>query len=177
MAIPKRLTKLAGYVATSTRHFPYTEAPSSSSHPPAGLVESITDPLGNVTVYVYNANGNPTSITYADGTADEATEDFHYGALGLVDYHDDELNRRTYLSYDPIGRLTELKLPSPGGGAGSPVIQYLHNRLDYLTVQIDPLDRVTEYGYDSRGRQTIERRVNGLTVLSSSTMEYDDLGF
>jgi YD repeat-containing protein len=104
MAIRKRLTKLAGYVATSTRHFPYTEAPSSSSHPPAGLVESITDPLGNVTVYVYNANGNPTSITYADGTADEATEDFHYGALGLVDYHDDELNRRTYLSYDPDTR-------------------------------------------------------------------------
>jgi YD repeat-containing protein len=82
-----------------------------------------------------------------------------------------------WLVDDPIGRLTELKLPSPGGGAGSPVIQYLHNRLDYLTVQIDPLDRVTEYGYDSRGRQTIERRVNGLTVLSSSTMEYDDLGF
>jgi YD repeat-containing protein len=54
--------------------FTYTDG-TEPGNPPAGLVETETDPLGRVTSYQYNAQGNPSKMTNPDGTFTEASEE------------------------------------------------------------------------------------------------------
>ncbi|MDX1968590.1 MAG: RHS repeat-associated core domain-containing protein [Planctomycetaceae bacterium] len=133
--------------------YTYTPAPSSAYDPPAGLVETVTDPLGRVTTFAYNELGLPTSITYADGTADEAEVQFFYDG-DLLDYELDELGRRTDYDYDNLGRLIETTLPDPDGAGPltRPTIEYVYCSCGNLKKVIDPLGRETEYFYDDRNR-------------------------
>ncbi len=160
--------------------YTYTAAPSDPADPPAGLVETMTDPLGRVTVYTYNARGDVTSVTYAEGTADEATAYTYYNADGTVDYELDELSRRTDYDYDLLGRLTKTTLPDPDGGdpLARPEWKYEYDARNRRTKEIDPLDRETIYTYDKRSRVTKVERPDhdGDSELTTTTTTYDDRG-
>ncbi|NLS94971.1 MAG: tandem-95 repeat protein, partial [Planctomycetaceae bacterium] len=139
------------YVAT------YTDGSGSL---PQGLLLTETDPLGRVTAYVYDddtagdAFGELISITYAQGTADEATVQFEYDGFGNVTAEIDELGRRTEYTYDFAGRFLSVTQPDPDGEGplASPVTLYAYDDTAGTVTITDPLGNVTVETYDSARR-------------------------
>ncbi|MHB1036579.1 MAG: golvesin C-terminal-like domain-containing protein [Pirellulales bacterium] len=109
-----RVDSVQGNVTTS---YTYTDGTGQYTDLPQGLLLTETDPLGRVTQYDYGTSGNSfgrvTSITYALGTADEATVSYEYDAAGNVIAATDELGRRTEYQYDALNRLTKTTSPWP----------------------------------------------------------------
>jgi RHS repeat-associated protein len=153
----------------------YTYTTGGTGLPPAGLIATETDPLGRVTTYGYDVSGNLTSITYADGTADEATVEMAY-TNGLLTTSTDELGKDTTYAYDDLNQLTTVTLPDPdnGGSLTSPVWTYEYNTWHKVSRQVDPLGRETLYEYNSRGDLTSERKVVG-EVDDEINEETDDI--
>lgn len=155
------LDQTFGYVLTETREggvvttFTYTSAPSDPSDPPAGLVATITDPLGVVTELEYDEFGNLVLMTQAAGTDVEATTEYEY-TDDLLTAAIDELGRRTEYVYDSLRRLLETTLEDPDGAGplASPVIAYEYDQKNRIVLMVDALGRETEYVYDARGNQT-----------------------
>ncbi|HZL91901.1 MAG TPA: hypothetical protein VFB96_26255, partial [Pirellulaceae bacterium] len=117
-----------------------------------GLVATMTDPRGFLTSYTRNSHGLVTSIGYAVGTGDAATEDFGYDAFENLAWFEDGLNRRTDYVWDTLDRLLSITLPDPdaGGPLVRPVYTYEYNKNNYLKKETDPLSHVTEYTYNGR---------------------------
>ncbi|UUO09290.1 choice-of-anchor D domain-containing protein [Blastopirellula sp. J2-11] len=164
----------------------YTYTPGGSGEAaPAGLIDLVTmvSSSGNrVTDYDYNADGNVTQITYAKGTANEASVSFEYteneGYLSTVT---DELGNQTLYSYDDLGRQTEVILPDPddGGPLSAPVMRYVYDSKGQMVEEIETdavnsVTRSTQYVYDLHGRITQEKRPDhdGDGKLSIATYEY-----
>jgi YD repeat-containing protein len=79
---------------------------------PDGQVKTITDPLGRVTAFTYDADGRLQTQTVAQGTPDQAVTTYEYDAAGNVsavndpDYHPTDPNsHRTEYHYDSMNRL------------------------------------------------------------------------
>ena len=152
--------------------FTYTAAPSGSGDPPAGLLQTLTDPLGRVTAFEYNGRGLVTRITFALGTADEAFIEREYDAADNLIAEIDELGRRTEFTYDNLGRLTSVEGPDPDGNGG-PVWTFSHDAAGRLIEEIDPLGRVTQYTYSAGGKVTaITGPDHNNLVLSDGVYEY-----
>lgn len=66
-------------------------------------ITSRTDREGNTTEYAYDAAGNISEITYADGT----TEDFTYDAMGNITSSTDKNGNVTKYVYDDSYNLIE----------------------------------------------------------------------
>jgi RHS repeat-associated protein len=129
------------------------EAATHAADPPAGLVKTVTDPLGRVMRLDYNPRGLPIKLTYAAGTADEAAVRFEYDGADRLVAEIDELGRRTQHQYDALDRLIQTTLPDPDG-AGSqtaPVYAFAYDKNNRLTQETDPLGRITSYAYSDRG--------------------------
>ena len=159
----------------------YTPAPTLSGDPPAGLLASVTDPLGRLTEYEYNERGLVTLVTFAVGTALEASIQYVYHATtDLLIETIDELGRSTELEYDDLGRLVLTILPDPDGAGSlaSPEIAYEYNADSRVAVEIDPLGRETSYTYGSRGQVTSITRPDhdGDTNLTVTDFDFDDAG-
>ena len=109
---------------------------------------SITDALGDVTTYAYNANGQVTGMTQP------ATGD------GSVP---------TAYTYDNEGDLTGETLPD--GSSETWTYETITNSGDTLNVvatYVDPLGRETIYGYDSSGNMTSTEQVVGWSPSSTN---------
>jgi YD repeat-containing protein len=117
-----------------------------------GLVLTMTDPRAFQTSYTRNAHGLVTSVEYAVGTADAATEEFGYDAFDNLAWFEDGLNRRTDYVWDNLDRLISITLPDPDGAGPlvRPVYTYEYNKNNYLKKETDPLSHVTEYTYNGR---------------------------
>ena len=90
------------------------------------LLQSVTDPIGRVTSYNYDANGNTTSITQLSGTASAATTTMTYDSVyGQLLSVTDPLNNTTSYTYDVSGALLAVT---------------------------DPLQHQTTFANDSQGR-------------------------
>jgi RHS repeat-associated protein len=132
--------------------FTHTPLPTHADQPPAGLVKSITDPLGRITWHDYDTYGRLISVTYASGTSDSGTIEYEYDSAGNVSAFIDEVGRRTDYEYDSLNRLVKMTLPDPGNGSHPrPVYRYEYNNRGLRTKEIDPLERVTTYIYTDRG--------------------------
>src|SRR6266571_5247137 len=71
------------------------------------LLQSVTDPLGRVTSYSYDANGNVTSITRLSGTPNAVTTTMTYdSAFNQLLSVTDPLNNTTRFTYDSQDNLT-----------------------------------------------------------------------
>ena len=73
-----------------------------------GQVETVTDPLGRVNRNSYDAFGRLTQVVMAEGTADEAVQQFEYDDAGNVTATTDAENNRSEMTYDGLNRVTSI---------------------------------------------------------------------
>ena len=125
-------------------------------------VNSITDPLGNVTKLAYDGNGNLLSITDANGNPTQLAYDnfgeitqvtdpvgaktlVAYDSFGNITSVTDALGHATQLSYDALSRLTQVQ---DALGRKSTAA---YDKLDRVSSQTDPLGHTTSFAYDPIG--------------------------
>ena len=137
-----------------TTSYTYTDGMGQYAALPVGLLLTETDPLGQVTQYAYGTTaggsfGKVTSVTYALGTADEATVQYEYDSRGNRTATIDELGRRTEYEYDSLDRMVSMTEPDPDGGGplGTSITTYQYDGLGHLTHTIDPQGNDTETVY------------------------------
>lgn len=141
----------------------------------------ITGPDGQITEFLYDAEGRMLATTLAVGTSASATTTYSYDAddnltsitdpLGNVTQftYDDENRRLT--KTDPSGRVTKwtydergnvLTIAVPNGG----VTKMTYDAVDRLLTRTDALGNTTRYEYDSLGNLVT------LTDASSNATRY-----
>ncbi len=156
------------------------------TYTPQGLVDTITDPQGRLTDFDYTLEGLVSSVTFAVGTADEASQSFAYDAAGNQTAIVDENGNRTEFQYDELNRLTQITEADPDGtgpltaplttfsydargnlietsdAAGSTTINQ-YEALDRLVLSRDELDHETRLSYDHNGNIVTAVDPNGNT--------------
>jgi RHS repeat-associated protein len=161
------------------------------------LLQAVTDPLGRVTSYAYDANGNLTSITKLSGTANAVTTTMTYdNTFSLLRSVTDPLSHTTNFDYDGSGNLITITDPLQHQttmsydtqGRVLSVSNSLSNttRFTYylgdLTSISDPMSRTSMRSTDAAGRllsltdplgQTTKMTYNSLNQVTSTT---DPLG-
>lgn len=123
-------------------------------------ITKITDQLGRVTLFAYDARGNLSTTTNALNQAITFAYDqfglmtsmtdplsharrMEYDAQGNLIASIDALNHRTTYEYDSIGRTTAV-IDALGRRAG-----FTYDALDRLLTVTDPAGAVTSYNYDA----------------------------
>jgi YD repeat-containing protein len=132
-----------------------------------GLVDTMTDPLGRMTDYDYDALGRLVKLTYAKGTADEAIERYEYDAAGNRTALIDANGNRTIYQYDALNRLVrEIQADPDGTGPlTSPITTYTYDAKGQQIAVNDANNHTTRSEYDVRGRlvKTIDA-LGGITL-------------
>src|SRR5262249_24558250 len=133
--------------------FTYTTGQENPPQPP-GLVATKTDALHRVTHVLYDALGRTMQITFAEGTADEATQRFEYDAAGNESAVIDENGHRTDYVYDNMNRLQQQFDPDPDGPGplGRPTTVYTYYPDGRVKTVTDAAGRLTLNTYDPLGR-------------------------
>ena len=177
-------TKLNNNTTTMT----YTPPPTQAGDLPGGLLLSVTDAEGRITVYGYEDDPQDAdfarliSITYADGTSLEHTVTLEYDAAGNLAAYVDGEGRRTEWLYDLLNRLTQITLEDPDGNGSqtSPVYSFVHDAVGNVIEETDALGNVTSYTLDELYRVTLVTLPDpdGAGSLASPTIAYayDDAG-
>jgi RHS repeat-associated protein len=130
--------------------------------PVFGQVTSITDPLGSVYKYTYDASGNRRSVTDPDGNVST----FAYNSFGLLTQVADPLGANTNLSYDSFGNNTSVTDPL---GNTTTVV---YDAVSRPVQTIDALSRKSATVYDALDRATTATNAQG----NSATFAYDAVG-
>jgi len=113
-----------------------------------GLLDRVTDPLGHVTDYDYDARGRVTAITFAAGTAVAAVRRYEYDAPGNVTAVIDENGQRTEYEYDVMNRRTLTRDPLGN------VTRFEYDAAGNLSEETDARGHATAYEYDGANRRT-----------------------
>ncbi len=147
---------------------------------------AIKGPLGFATdSFGYDAKGNLTSITNAEGQSASITVDSNglptvvkdlngsewscaYDTSGLPQTVTDPTGVHVNLAHDAAGRTTQVTLP-----VGGATIQSTYDEAGHLLTQTDPLGHVTTYGYDDNGNLATQTFV---PTGATTTFEYDWAG-
>lgn len=122
------------------------------------------NPLGAVTTWSYDAFGNLSVETHADGTRSIWRR--HPRFPELIKVHQNESGARWRFRYDTAGQLVELTAPDPGEATK------FEWREGFLAIAIGADGRRTEHTYDRAGNVVCVRLPNGGEVRH----EYDLLG-
>ncbi|MDR2861578.1 MAG: hypothetical protein LBV07_03395, partial [Syntrophobacterales bacterium] len=109
-----------------------------------GRLQSLTDPLGNVTAYTYDSSKRLTART--DARNNKTT--YTYDAAGNVATMTDALNKKTSYLYNALGQVTKITNPLNG------ITNITYDTLGNLLTTTSPLGNVTTYTYDARGNVT-----------------------
>jgi YD repeat-containing protein len=125
--------------------------------------------------YTYNGNGDVLTATDASGNV----VTYQYDGNGNLTLQRDQAGNtitRTYGSKNELLTETSYVVPDPdGAGAGQPsapqTTTYVYDAEDHLRFTITPEDQVTEYVYDTQGRQTNVINYNGTYSIASGTAE------
>ncbi|MCB9940713.1 MAG: hypothetical protein H6823_20945 [Planctomycetaceae bacterium] len=120
----------------------------------SGQIDTMTDPLGRVTDYDYDARGNLVKVTMAKGTAVEAVQQFELDAAGNVTAIIDANGHRSTFEYDSLNRRTKMTGPDPDGAGPlvAPVTSFVYDAIGNVTSLTDAAGRVTSQAYDTRDR-------------------------
>ena len=110
------------------------------------FITRMTDALGRVTEYQYDAKGNVTKVTRMFGTANATSRTYTYEPVyNQLSSITDPLGRKTTLTYDSLGNLLQVT---------------------------DPLANKSTFTYDALGRPATATSYNGATPLTT-TFTYD----
>ncbi len=143
-----------------------------------GQLRQVTDPLGRVTSYAYDAAGLPQSIT--DETSGIVTSFEPFDALGrpgtVKISKSGQADRITNIFYDALGRPTDVSRPGVVLNEGASVVT-LPTRFDYdlvgnRTSVTDAEDRTTTFEHNYRGDVT---RITD-ALLHDTVLEYGGAG-
>jgi RHS repeat-associated protein len=177
-----------GNVLTKTQYLnPSTPLTWSYTYNGFQEVLTATDPLGNVTTNVYDANGNLTSTTTPppSGTGSGLTTNFQYNSLGEVTKVTDPKGNSTTMAYTPAGLVASITdaqnntttFTYDGRGnrltsvdALNNTTQYTYDVMNRLTKITAPDQTYTQFAYDYRGRRISVTDANGKTTA----YQYDD---
>ncbi|MEM7758756.1 MAG: FG-GAP-like repeat-containing protein [Cyanobacteria bacterium P01_A01_bin.40] len=150
----------------------------SYTYTDAGLVDTMTDPLGRVTDYDYDERGNLIKETYAVGTPDEASINYEYDLAGNQTAVIDENGNRTEFEYDAKNRLIKTTYAVGTPDEAVSTTEYDLNGNQIATV--DGNGNRTEFKYDEKDRliKTISPDPDGDGELTSpvTTSTYDGVG-
>ncbi|MCP4686363.1 MAG: RHS repeat protein, partial [bacterium] len=126
-----------------------------------GVVASITDPLGAVTLFAgHDAMGNPHEVT----DARENIWRFQYDELGNLTSSTDPLEHKTSYEYDGVGNLTAVV------NAALKRFEYEYDDHNNLIRALDPYRNETNISYNFEGQPTRVKDAMGRT----SSFEYDE---
>ena len=120
----------------------------------ASNLRFITDPLGNVTEYVYDARNRRITEVLPDpdgaGSLTSPEIGYAYDDAGQLTSVTDPLGRVTSYQYDALGRMISVTLPDPDGAGGqaAPETTYAYDAASRLVSMTDALGNVTQYDYD-----------------------------
>lgn len=128
-----------------------------------GLIDTLTDALGRVTDYDYDALGRLSQTTFAVGTENEARQQFEYDAAGNLTAFTNENGNRTEYIYDALNRVIQTKEADPDdqGPLASPWTGFDYDESGNLTATTDARGNQTQYVYDERDRLTELIDANG----------------
>jgi RHS repeat-associated protein len=129
---------------------------------------AVTDADGHLTQFTYDAAGRLTATLFLDGTSTQV----QYDALGMVAAATDQEGRTTSYGYDLLGRLTSVTLPPPAAGADAPVTTYTYDEAGNQLTQTDALKHTTRFSYDELNR--LVRK--DLPMGQSESFGYDPVG-
>ncbi|MBL8793407.1 MAG: SBBP repeat-containing protein, partial [Planctomycetia bacterium] len=131
-----------------------------------GLVESITNPRGFTTTYLYDASRRPTETI--DALNHRTT--FTYDAAGNIQTVQDALGRVTTAAYDGLRRQI-LEIDAFGKST-----TYTYNAIGQLTSMVDRLGRTTSLVYDQRGWLTSVTEALATAEQRTTSYLYDFVG-
>ena len=154
------------------------------TYTPQALVDTRIDPKQRVYDYDYNQRGRLTSLTIAQGTADEAVQRFEYDDAGNRTAFIDERQKRTEYEYDVMNRLTRIRnadgnettfeydmagnITKTVDGRNNSVVNEF-DKLNRLIKTIDENNEQTRFEYDLEGN--VSRITNA--VGNTTANEYD----
>ena len=162
-----------------------------------GQVLTITDALGYVTEYIYDALGRTKTVINAKGNIAEAVTKYEYDENGNLKKSTDALGGMTVYAYDELNRVKSIT--DPRGGvtlteydnngnvkkAKNPdngEIFYEYDLLDRLEKVTGPENNTTEFEYDANGNQRFVTDGRGYTwetqydALNRAVKQFDPLG-
>ena len=143
-----------------------SSANSSFAYDANGNKTAITDANGNTVQYTYDASSNVLSSTaHADANTPVTTQ-YTYNSFGQVLTSTDPLGNVTTNSYDAKGNLLSTTTPSPDGVQSPSVTKFGYDAKGELTSITDPLNHVTTLAYNSAGL------VQSVTDAQSNTTQY-----
>ncbi|MEX0834364.1 MAG: RHS repeat-associated core domain-containing protein [Actinomycetota bacterium] len=125
---------------------------------------SITDPLGNTTTLVFDADHNLTRRTSPAPLS--YVEEWSYNTRNDVTSYVDGRGNETTYEYDAQGNLTEINRPM------SATTRFTYDPRGLVTSETDPRGKTTSYDYDSDGNLVEIETPRG----NATTMVYDSSG-
>jgi RHS repeat-associated protein len=146
-----------------------------------GLVQSITDPNGNVTSYAYDSARRLTQEIDGYGSPAQTTTTMLYDAVGNLLSETRGIATTnghpvtTSYGYDAMRRVTQ-EIEAFGVAGQQRTTSYSYDSAGELLTMTDPLGRVTSYGYDAAGRQIEVDTAYGTSAQSTTTYLYDTAG-
>lgn len=140
----------------------------------AGNRTSSTDPLGHVTNFSYDSNGNVTQKQIQADSSGRTfqTWNYTYNSFGEVLTATDPLSHQTVNTYDSKGNLLTTTTPSPGGNTAGSKTTFTYDTKGELTSIADPNKNKTSIFYTTVGL------VDHITDAQSytTTFKYDARG-
>lgn len=113
---PSGKTNTTTYVFDSLNRLTKTTAPdgTQATHAHTFLSDVSTDAEGHKRTAVYDVGGRLITSVDALDSATSMTTRYHYGPFGLLDRITDDRNNATRMSYDLLGRRTQMVDPDRG---------------------------------------------------------------
>ena len=136
-----------------------------------GYLATITNELGHVTqIDAVDGRGLPLDIEDENGIHTTLTYDIHGQVLSIT-RNPGVAQSQTLLSYNAVGQITEITLPS--GGA----LSYEYNSAKRLTGIENSAGERIEFAYDAMGNVTSQQtKTSGGAIVENSAKAYDELG-